>query len=85
MLVTSKVDAYAVITMFGNVAVALIKLIGHSGTAPSALLGPDVPGALARPRAAVSADPDTPLDRFTNKGQDGGDGEGSHVSLAHRA
>jgi len=86
MLVTFKTDAYANITMFGDVAVSLIKLMGHSGAVPSALLAEDVADALARLKGAVSADPDAPLDPAPKKGQ--GDDEGddsSHVSLAHRA
>ena len=42
MLVTFSSPAYADITMFGDVAVRLIKMMGHSGTIPSALLAEDV-------------------------------------------
>ncbi len=31
-------STYAIITLFGDVAVTLNKLMGHSGTVPSALL-----------------------------------------------
>lgn len=48
MLVTFRTSAWANITMFGDVAVALLKMMGHSGTVPSALLARDVPAALAR-------------------------------------
>jgi hypothetical protein len=41
----SKVGA---LTMFGDVAVQLLKLMGHSGTVPSAILAPDIPAALER-------------------------------------
>jgi len=34
--------------MFGDVAITLLKMAGHSGTVPSALLAGDVPSALAR-------------------------------------
>jgi hypothetical protein len=34
MLVTFSCPAYASITMFGDVAVRLLKLMGHSGTGP---------------------------------------------------
>ena len=37
MLVTFTTDAYADITMFGDVALALLKMMGHSGTVPSAI------------------------------------------------
>jgi len=85
MLVTFKTDAYANITMFGDVAVTLVKLMGHSGTVPGALLAEDVPAALERLKAAVSAHPDMPLDPVANKKPDGGEDEVPHVSLAHRA
>jgi hypothetical protein len=44
-------------TMFGDVAVQLLKMMGHSGAVPSALLAKDIPQALARLRAAVAALP----------------------------
>ena len=48
MLVTFRANAWANITMFGDVAVTLLKMMGHSGTVPSALLARDVPAALTR-------------------------------------
>lgn len=44
-------------TMFGDVAVQLLKMMGHSGTVPSALLAKDIPQALARLEAALAAAP----------------------------
>ena len=61
MLVLFKTDAYASLTMFGDVAIALLQRMGHSGTVPGALLAEDIPAALTRLRAAVAADPDIPL------------------------
>lgn len=55
MLVTFSCRAHADITMFGDVAKKLLKLMGHSGTIPSALLPEDLPAALARLEAAVAA------------------------------
>lgn len=54
MLVTFKTKAYANITMFGDVAVKLLRMMGHSGTVPSAILADDVPAALERLKAAVA-------------------------------
>lgn len=48
MLVTFSTKAHPDITMFGEVAVQLLKLAGHSGTVPSAILARDIPVALAR-------------------------------------
>lgn len=83
MLVTFETEAHANITMFGDVAVALLQLMGHSGTVPGALLAEDAPAALARLRAAVAEQPDAPLDPETPKTKD--EDAQRHVSLAHRA
>jgi len=48
MLVTFRTKAHGDITMFGDVAVALLKLAGLSGNVPTAILAADVPGVLAR-------------------------------------
>lgn len=84
MLVTFKTKAHASITMFGDVAKALIKMMGHSGTIPSAILADDVPGALAHLREAVAAHAGTNLDPEPAQGTRGHDDD-AHVSLAHRA
>ena len=55
MLVTFTIKAYADITMFGDVAIAMLKMMGHSGTVPSALRAEDVPEALRQLKAAVAA------------------------------
>jgi hypothetical protein len=44
--------------MFGDVAVELLKMMGHSGTVPSALLAADIPAALARLKPAVERSPE---------------------------
>jgi len=48
MLVTFHSKAWSSITMFGDVAATLLKMMGHSGTVPSALRAADVASALAR-------------------------------------
>lgn len=55
MLVTFTTDAYADITMFGDVALSMLKMMGHSGTVPGAILAADVPEALSRLTAAIEA------------------------------
>jgi len=84
MLVTFKTEAYANITMFGDVAVALLKLMGHSVSIPGALMPEDIPAAIERLKAGVALNPDAPLDPQSDA-QQGAEDEGSHVSLAHRA
>ncbi len=83
MLITFQTKAYAPITMFGDVAITLIKLMGHSGSVPSALLAEDVPGALKRLQAAVIEHPDEPLG--PQNGDSDRNDKAQHVSLAHRA
>lgn len=46
MLVTFKTSAYSDITLFGDAAVSLLKLMGQSGNVPGALLAADIPEAL---------------------------------------
>ena len=81
MLVTFSTPVYANITMFGDVAIHLLKLMGHSGSVPGALLAEDVQPALESLQAGVRADvaasgPDEPAEDE--------DGE-PVVSLSHRA
>lgn len=96
MLIKFKTDAYADITMFGDVAKQLLKMMGHSGTVPSAILAEDVPAALNRLRhaleggkapapsaaeAAETASTDAP-----GKGPQGAEADDDQaVSLAYRA
>jgi hypothetical protein len=56
MLVTFSTEAYADITMFGDVAVVLLKMMEHSGAVPGAILAADVPAALKRLTAAINAE-----------------------------
>lgn len=56
MLVTFRTRAYGEITMFGDVAVKLLKMMGHSGTVPSAINPADIPPALKALRDAVARD-----------------------------
>ena len=60
MRVTFTTDAYADITMFGDVALALLKMMGHSKTVPGAILAADVPKALSLLKAAINAEKSSP-------------------------
>jgi hypothetical protein len=46
MLVMFKTDAYPNITMFGNDALAMLKMMGQSGTVPGSIRAEDVAHAL---------------------------------------
>ncbi len=78
MLVTFTTDAYADITMFGDVALAMLKMMGLSATVPSAVLAKDVPEVLSRLTAAINAEK-------SSSPQTGFNASESGVSLANRA
>ncbi len=55
MLVTFHSRAYADITLFGDIAQTLLRMMGHSGSVPGALLAADIPAARVRLQAALAA------------------------------
>jgi hypothetical protein len=57
MLVTFRTKSWGNVTMFGDVAKALLKMMGHSGTVPSALLAKDIPRALESLKRGLAAAP----------------------------
>jgi uncharacterized protein DUF1840 len=58
MLVTFKSGAHSEFTMFAEIAEDLLKMMGHSGTIPSALAAKDVPEALKNLKQALEYEPD---------------------------
>ena len=60
MLVTFSTDAYADITMFGDIAFTMLEMMGHSKTVPGAILAADVPMALNRLKAAIDSEKPSP-------------------------
>jgi hypothetical protein len=82
MLVTFTTDAYADMTMFGDVAIALLKMMGHSGSVPGALRAEDVPAALSRLTAALEAEKAQAPVKKTHQNDDN---EEPTVSLTTRA
>ncbi len=80
MLITFTCDAYENITMFGDIAVRLLKMMGQSGTVPGAILAENVPAALMQLTQAIAKEkkqaPLTPSGDNEDK---------SEVSLRHRA
>ncbi len=81
MLITFHTQAYADITLFGQVAQTLLRLMGHSGTVPGAILAEDIPEALAQLKAGTAAHPDAPAPGPAR----GEDDEEPPVSLSRRA
>ncbi|MDT3706329.1 MAG: DUF1840 domain-containing protein [Thiobacillus sp.] len=80
MLVTFTCKAYPDITMFGDVALSMLKMMGHSETVPGAILAEDVPAALERLEHAINA---TPAQSEPRPRDD--DPDEQPVSLTHRA
>lgn len=78
MIVTFTTRSYADITMFGDIALALLKMMGHSPKVPGAILAAGVPAALDRLKTAIEAEKDLPPD-------DDNEEEEPVVSMAHRA
>lgn len=78
MLVTFSTEAYADITMFGDVASKLLKMMGHSGTVPSAILAEDIPKALSLLNNAINTE-------SVSAPVNGNDGDEQAVSMANRA
>jgi hypothetical protein len=70
MIVTFRTKAYANITMFGAAAIRLLKLMGHSGTVPSAILPEDIPAALERLRTAIATEEATTSDEVPSEDEE---------------
>ena len=60
LMVTFQSKASADVVMFDDVAIRLIKMMGHSGTVPGALLAEDVDGALNKLKQAIEAEKAAP-------------------------
>lgn len=71
MLVRFHSKASAGVLMFGDIAAALLRLMGMSGSVPGAVLARDVPEALNRLRQAIaSAEGERILDPSRSKMRD---------------
>ncbi|MCB1775909.1 MAG: DUF1840 domain-containing protein [Candidatus Competibacteraceae bacterium] len=88
MLVTFHTDAHADILMFGDIAIQLLKMMGHSGTVPGALVADEVPAALERLQKAIATQPTTapePVKQNDDREDDQDSEPEVPVTLAHRA
>lgn len=81
MLVIFSCPAYANITMFGDVAMQLLKLMGHSGKVPGSIRADDVPAALESLQAALDAESQSEEKGAVHDEEN----DEQAVSLAHRA
>ena len=73
------------LTMFGNVAVHLLKMMGHSGTVPSAILAADIPAAIERLEEALKNPPPLPAEPEPAQDTKREGEEEPRVSLPQRA
>jgi predicted RNase H-like HicB family nuclease len=84
MLVTFTCKAYADITMFGDAALSLLKMMGHSETVPGAILAEDVPAALDRLKSAIETGKAVPA-QSESKENPSDESNEQPVTVAHRA
>jgi len=59
MLVIFKSEAHGDITMFGDVAQRLLKMMGQSGVIPGAIYAEDIPAVLERLQNVINQERDT--------------------------
>ncbi len=85
MLITFHTKTFANITMFGNVGIRLIELMGHSATVPGAISAEDVPAALSRLRKALDEEAARAPEEVDDSADADEETEDDAVSLAHRA
>ncbi|MDQ5911278.1 MAG: hypothetical protein QG599_3375 [Pseudomonadota bacterium] len=83
MIVTFKSRAHADILMFGDIAVSLLKLMGHSGTVPGALQAGDIPEALDHLKKALAIN-ETVVADASDPVEEEESGERT-INLLHRA
>jgi hypothetical protein len=83
MLIKFKTTAsYPEITMFGQVALKLLEMMGRSGAVPSAISAEDIPAALQSLREAVAEEDAALEDQPPDEEEEG---EERRVSLHNRA
>jgi hypothetical protein len=82
MLVTFTCKEHENIMMFGDIALKLIKMMGHSGVVPGAIQADEVPHALILLRGAIEEEKKHP---FVVSDESVDDRDDAPVSLAHRA
>ena len=83
MLIKFKTTAsYPDITMFGEVALKLLKMMGRRGTVPSAISAEDIPAALASLRKGIAENDAALEDQPQPDEEEGGE---RPVSLHNRA
>lgn len=85
MLVRFHSKASGSVTMFGDIAAELLRLMGMSGMVPGAMLARDVPEALRRLRQAVESSegdriPQPPRSKSEKQGKENEEDDGQGVA-----
>lgn len=80
MLIVFESNAHTDITMFADIAKSLIKMMGHSGTIPSAIAAKDIPDALERLKKGLAEDSSEETQKPENEDEDE-----EEVSMSGRA
>ncbi|MGS6581528.1 DUF1840 domain-containing protein [Vibrio diabolicus] len=55
MLITFRCHSHSNVTMLGDIAIKMIKMMGHSGSVPGSISAQDIPDALSRLTSALAA------------------------------
>ena len=85
MLVTFSTKVAADITMFGDVATALLKLMGQSGGIPGALLAADLQPAIDRLKGGIATAGDEPAGNPPRRADEDQENAPPPVTLRQRA
>ena len=85
MLVTFRCTSAPSITMFGEHATTLLKLMGQSGVVPGGLVAADVPAAAQRLRAALQGGRASDRAPAPSSGEGQSKEEAAAISLGARA
>lgn len=83
-MITFKTEFYSNIDMFDDVALHMLKMMGHSPTVPGAILAEDVPQALENLKRAVAGESPQPAQSETSTDEDE-DPAQQRVSIHNRA
>lgn len=84
MLITFRCRSHSNVTMFGDIALDMLKMMGHSGTVPGSISAQDVPDALSSLTSALSAKNAAEENLLTDVDEEEEQAEPA-VSLGHRA
>lgn len=83
MLIVFSSEASGDITMFGDVALRLLKMMGMSGTVPGGIKPAEIPAALEQLKRAVTVEKDSPAEKATDERNESR--EKTLVNLGQRA